>query len=465
MKHQNTILCALAAIIMLGATSCSGVRNLTKPQLDIPQTIGGNTTDSLTLADIDWWKVYSDSSLVYIISETLDHNRDLAAAGATVDRLRELYGLTAANFFPTISANAYANRETNKYYHENDIIDPEIGLKASISWEADLWGGLRWARKKGQADFLASVENRRALRISLIAQAATAYFNLIALDNELSIVRRTLFTREENLKKAKLRFEGGLTPETVYRQAQVEYATTASLIPGLERRIEVQKNAITLLMGRFPAEELSRSNLMLEEPIPETIPLGLPSTLLQRRPDIRAAEASLRSALAGVGVAYADRFPKLRIGLTGGAEDNDFANLFRSPFSYVVGSITGTILDFGRNKRKYRAAIAAYDQSRYKYEQTVLTAFQEVDDAAVTFRNMRQTTARRRELLEAARQYASLAYAQYNMGVINYIDVLDAQRRYFDAQVGVSNAVRDEYLALVQLYKALGGGWQDASDK
>lgn len=465
MKRRNIILSIVSALVVLAGTSCSGVKNLQKPELELPAHIEGQTTDSLTLADVDWWKVYSDSALVYIISETLSHNRDLAAAGATMERLNELYGLTASNFFPTIGASAYANRETNKYYHENDIVDPEIGLNLTIRWEVDLWGGLRWARKKGEADFLASVENRRALRISLIAEAATAYFNLIALDNELSIVRRTLYTREENLKKAKLRFEGGLTPETVYRQAEVEYATTAALIPGLERRIEVQKNAITLLMGRFPAEELKRNNLMLEEPLPETIPVGLPSTLLQRRPDIRAAESSLRSALAGVGVAYADRFPNLRIGLTGGAEDNDFANLLRSPFSFVVGSITGTILDFGRNKRKYRAAISAYDQSRYKYEQTVLNAFREVDDAVVTFRNMRQTTARRRDLLEAARKYANLAYAQYNMGVLNYIDVLDAQRRYFDAQVGVSNAVRDEYLALVQLYKVLGGGWQDSAGR
>ena len=156
---------------------------------------------------------------------------------------------------------------------------------------------------------------------------------------------------------------------------------------------------------------------------------------------------------------YADRFPRLRIDLVGGWENNELAGFFKSPFTYVLGQITGTILDFGRNKRKYKASIAAYEQSRLKYEQKVLTAFEEVSNATITFRLIKQTTERRRELLDAARKYAQLAYMQYSMGVINYIDVLDAQRRYFEAQVGLSNAVRDEYLALINLYKTLGGGW------
>ncbi|MCM1066230.1 MAG: TolC family protein [Muribaculaceae bacterium] len=447
----------LAAILL---SSCSGVKNLSKPQLDLPTRLAGNATDTATLADVEWWKLYADSALVYIIRQTLDHNRDLGAAAARVEQMRELYGVTKANFFPTLTGLAGANHETNDYYGSPHSDDPEVDLKFTLSWEADLWGGLSWAKKKGAANYLEAVENARAMRITLIAEAASAYYRLLALDNELAIVRRTLFTREENLKKAKLRFEGGLTPETVYQQAQVEYATTAALIPGLERQVEVQKNAIALLMGRYPAEEIERSTLSLEEPLPESFPVGLPTTLLQRRPDLRAAEAALRSALAGVGVSYADQFPKLRIGLTGGWENDDFVHFFRSPFTYVIGNITGTILDFGRNRRRYKASIQQYEQARLAYEQKVLTAFHEVDNAALTFRLIRQTTERRRELLEAARKYARLAYAQYNMGVINYIDVLDAQRRYFDAQVGLSNAVRDQYLALVNLYKCLGGGFQ-----
>ena len=447
----------LSALTLLAA--CSGVKGLTPAQLNLPDSLDGNDMDSTTIADVAWWNVYTDSALIYIINETLQYNRDLLAAGARVEQMRELYGLAKADFFPTVKAHALYNRETNDYYGEAHMTDPQIDLKATFSWEVDLWGSLEWARKKGAADFVASVENQRAMRITLIAEAASAYYRLLALDNELAIVKQTLFTREENLAKAKLRFEGGLTPETVYQQAQVEYATTAALLPGLERQIEVLKNGITLLMGRYPGDELVRGNIANNEPMRNNIPAGLPSTLLERRPDLRAAEASLRAALANVGIAYANRFPKLRIELTGGLENDEFGHFFQSPFTFVLGSIAGTILDFGRNKRKYRAAIQAYEQSRYAYEQKVLTAFREVDDAALTFRLARETAERRNELLEAAKRYNTLAWAQYGMGAINYIDVLDAQRRYFDAQVGHSNAVRDEYLAFINLYKCLGGGW------
>lgn len=458
MKKRLLYIFVLLPVLTMLA-SCSGVKGLTKAQINLPDNLDGNDIDSTTIADIAWYNFYTDSALVHIINETLQYNRDLLTAGARVEQMRELYGLAKADFFPTIGANAMYNRETNDYYGEAHITDPQIDLKATFSWEADLWGKLEWARKKGAADFAASVENLRAMRITLIAEAASAYYRLLALDNELAIVKQTLFTREENLTKAKLRFEGGLTPETVYQQAQVEYATTAALIPGIERQIEVLKNAITLLMGRYPGDEIERGKIVHNEPLNDNIPVGIPSTLLERRPDLRAAEASLRSALANVGIAYANRFPKLKIELTGGFENNEFGHFFQSPFSFVLGSVAGTILDFGKNKRKYRAAIQSYEQSRYTYEQKVLTAFKEVDDAALTFRLARQTAARRQDLLEAAKRYNSLAWTQYGMGAINYIDVLDAQRRYFDAQVGHSNAVRDEYLALINLYKCLGGGW------
>lgn len=454
----KAIICAATALFILA--SCSGVKNCAAPDLNLPGELAGNSTDSITPADVEWWKFYADSALNDIIRETLAHNYDFLTSAARVEELRQLYGVDKLNMAPTISGLALADHETNDYYGKAHSEQPEYSLKASLSWEVDLWGGLKWSRRRGEANYKASIAEQRALKITLIAEVASAYFRLLALDNELAIVRRTLFTREENLKKAKLRFEGGLTPETVYQQAQVEYASSAALIPGLERQIEVQKNAISLLMGRYPGEEIARGKLEFDRSIARDFPVGLPSQLLKRRPDIMAAEMRLASSMAAVGVTYADRFPRLRIGLTGGLENDDIKGFFNSPFTYVVGQITGTILDFGRNKRRYKASIAAYDQSRLAYEKCVVTAFHEVDNAAVTFRMVRQTTMRRRELLEAAQKYAQLAYMQYNRGAINYIDVLDASRRYFEAQVGLSNAVRDEYLALVNLYKALGGGWR-----
>lgn len=459
MRNNNIIYIALAILAITLFPACSGIRNCSKPELNLPESLAGNSTDTITLADVEWWKVYTDSALIHIIDETLAFNKDFQIAAAKIEELQQLYGLTASNYFPEISARLYGNNETNDYYGKKEVRDPEYGLKATMSWEIDLWGQLKWARRKGKANFEASVEDYRALRVSLIAEAASAYFSLIALDNELAIVKRTLFTRSENLKKAKLRFEGGLTPETVYQQAIVECATTEALIPGLEKQIAIQKNALMLLMGRYPEQEIARGKLILEQSIPDSIPVGIPSTLLKRRPDIRKSEAQLQAALANVGVVYADRFPRFSINLTGGLENDELHNFFQSPFTYILGNIAGSVFDFGRNRKKHKAAVAQYDQAKLAYEKTVLVAFHEVDNAVTSFAQAKATSKRRQELREAAMKYAQLAYAQYNMGAINYIDVLDAQRRYFDAQIGVSNATRDEFLALTNLYKALGGGW------
>lgn len=298
------------------------------------------------------------------------------------------------------------------------------------------------------------------MRMALVAEVATAYFQLVALDNELAIVRRTLATRSESVYQAKIRFEGGLTSETVYQQAQVEYASTASLIPDLERRIQITENSIALLMGEYPDWDVMRSSMDLETTLPETVPVGLPSELLQRRPDVRASEQRLQAAMAAAGMAYADRFPRLRFSLTGGWENDDLQNFFESPFSYVAGTIASPIFGFGRKKAKYKASLAAYDEARLAYEQKVLEVFKEANDAVVTYTNVRKTAELKANLRDASRKYVLLAHLQYQAGSINYIDVLDAQRQYFDAQIGLSNAIRDEHLAMVQLYKALGGGWQ-----
>ena len=462
MKHTRIYLSALFAAMLLLAASCSGTRHLAKPQLELPaQTVPGDAgSDSLCVADLKWWEFYTDSTLCYIIRETLAHNRDFLSAAARVQELGQLYGVDKLNYFPTITGIVGETRETNDYYRSAHSTDPEISVKATLNWEIDLWGGLSASRRRSAAQYVASVEDMRAMQMTLISQAATAYFNLVALENELNIVRRTLLTREEALEKARLRFEGGLTSEIVYQQAKVEYATTAALVPGLERRIDMARNAITLLMGRFPSADLDGLSVhYFQEDLAVEMPVGLPSQLLERRPDLRAAEQRLRAALENCGVAYSNQFPRLRIAVTGGWENDEFAHLFQSPFSYLLGNIAGTILDFGRNRRKYKASIAAYEQARFGYEKTVMAAFSEVADAAVTYRSAMATVNSRRELRDAAYKYVTLANKQYIGGTINYIDVLDAHRRYFDAQINYSNAVRDRYLAIANLYRALGGGF------
>ena len=427
--------------------------------VEMPGQIASGYTDSLTIADLSWWQFYGDSTLRRVIELTLENNKDMLAAAARVEQMRQLYRISKAERLPNFSAKGLADYETNDYADEESSRDPEFSAKLSVSWELDLWGNLRWAKRKGGAEYLSSVEDWRAMRMTLVAEVATAYFQLMALDNELSIVRRTLRTRSEGVQQAQLRFEGGLTSETVYQQAKVEYASTATLIPDLESRIEIMENSIALLMGKSPDWEVLRGQMNIEAEFPDSLPVGLPSGLLQRRPDVRASEQQLRSAMASAGMAYADRFPRLTFNLVGGWENDALQGFFRSPFSYVAAAIAAPVFGFGRKQAKYRAALAAYDVARLGYEKKVLEVFKEANDAVVTYRNVRKTAALKVALRDAARKYVELANLQYRGGSINYIDVLDAQRRYFDAQIGLSNAVRDEHLALVQLYKALGGGW------
>lgn len=443
------------------ASGCSGVKNLTKPDVQIPDSIGGSSSlDTLTIADLGWWEFYGDEYLRDIIERVLQENKRLLMAAERVEHAQYLYKVDKAKLFPELSFRLPWNHETNHYYKELDLIDPEIGVKATISWEVDLFGSLRWSKNKSQAQFMATLNDERAMRMVLVAETATAYFRLVALDNELAIVKSSMETREEGVRLAKLRFEGGVTSETVYQQAQVQYATAAALIPNLEYNIKVAENQLLLLMGALPNDTVKRSSDLKDNTLPERIPTGIPSALLQRRPDIRSSEDKLKAAVANVGYTYAKRFPSMNIELTGGLEDNDFKNLFRSPFTYVAENFVAPLFDFGKRKNTYKAAVASYNEARLGYENKVLEAFNELDNAVTRYNSARMAVTRDTELLQAAEKYNDLTWRQWRGGTINYIDVLDAQRRFLEARISRLNAIRDEHLALIQLYKALGGGWQ-----
>lgn len=458
-------LATICALMAFGLISCNGTKSCTAPNLtSMPESyMQSAEPDSMSIADMAWWKFYGDPLLCDLIKAGLSNNKDVLIAASRIEEMNALYGVAKADLLPTLSADAYANRETNDYYGSKNVIDPEIGIKASLRWEADLWKRLSWAKKKGQAQYEASIEDKRAIDILVISQIAKAYFELMALDSELDIVKRTLLVRSEGLEQAKLRFEGGLTSEMVYRQAEVEYTSTASLVPALEQRIKLTENALRLLIGDFAGKSIPRPQTVLSEVVVNEPSAGIPSQLLTNRPDLRASEWRLKSAMADVGIAYADRFPRFTIGLTGGVENNEFANMLRSPFSYMVGGLAGPLFDFGRKKKNYEAAKARYDQARLSYEKGVMTAFKEVADALTSYQSARATAQLKTDLRDAAMKYVELSRLQYLGGSSLYIDVLDAQRRYFDAQIALSNAVRDEYLALVSLYKSVGGGWNQGS--
>lgn len=456
MKH-TLLYIAVSGMTLL--TSCQLGKHYTRPDLHLPQQLDTlRQQDTLSIADMQWWEIYTDTTLQSLIEKTLDNNKDMKIAAARVKELAAMKRIDFANLFPQLNGSAYAQKEGSNYGGDNYKNDPEQGGKLTVTWELDLWGNLRWAKDKSIAQFLGSIEAQRALKMSIVSEVAQAYFELVALDNELNIVRQTLYARKEGVRLAKLRFEGGLTSETSYQQAQVEYARTATLVPELERKISLKENDIAFLAGEYP-HRIQRSILPEEVKLPETLPVGLPSTLLERRPDVREAEQKLIAANASVGIAYTNIFPRLSLTAQYGVESEEFSDFFKSPIHYISGNLLTPLFAMGKYRVTLKAKKAAYEQECYSYEKSVLTAFKEARNAIVDFNKIKDIYESRLQLERSSKATMELAQLQYINGVIGYLDVLDAQRSYFDAQIGLSNAIRDKQITLVKLYKALGGGW------
>lgn len=441
-------------------SSCKIGKDYAKMEIDMPDKFVSYTQDSTCFADMKWWDVYADTNLRNLIHHTLENNKDMKIAVAKVKEMAARKKIDYANFYPKVNANVYGQDEKLNYQGNFDKQphDVEYGLKANISWELDLWGNLRWANDVAIAEYMSTIEGQRALMMSLVAEVAEIYFELIALDNELRIVKQTLKAREDGVKLAKIRFEGGLTSEPSYQQAKLEYAKTATMVPDLEKKIAIKENEILALSGSYPrrVERIETQNNLI---LPDSIPVGLPSDLMERRPDVRKAEQKLIAANAKVGVAYTNMFPKIALTTNLGFETDKIASLFSSPMFFIGANLLSPVFNMGSNKAKYKAQIAVYEQECYNYEKVVMSAFYDVMNALVEFYKIKQIYESRLLLKESAQATMELAQLQYINGVIGYLDVLDAQRNYLDAQISLSNAYRDKQITMVKLYKALGGGY------
>lgn len=416
--------------------------------------------DSTSIGDYPWEELYTDTILQGLIRKTLTYNKDMLIAAARIKELAAMKRIDFANLFPAFGVKGYAEKEGENYGGNNYKSSNEVDLKFGVSWEIDLWGNLRWAKDKSMAEFMGSVENQRALKMSLVAQMAQSYFELVALDNELAIVKKTVDARRESLHLARIRYEGGLTSETAYRQAQVELARTSTLVPDLERKITLKQNEIAFLTGEYP-HEIQRASLPEDVLLSATLPMGLPSSLLERRPDIRQAEQAVIAANAAVGVAFTNLFPRLTLTASVGSESAEFADFIKSPYHLLSATILQPVFAMGKNRALVKAKKAACEQAAYNYEKVVLTAFKEAYNAIAEFNKIKEIYETRLRLEQSSKITLDLAQLQYLNGVIGYLDLLDAQRGYLDAQIGLSNAIRDKQITLVNLYKALGGGWQE----
>jgi NodT family efflux transporter outer membrane factor (OMF) lipoprotein len=461
----------IVAILLVSLTSSVALgQKYERPKVDTPTVYRGADAPPASpqsLADEKWFEVFQDQKLQELVRDALVHNYDLREAVANIDQARAALGITRSDQFPTIGASA--DLVTERLSRDGSFTLPEpvkrdrtFGsvLLNLFTWELDIWGRVRKATKAARADLLAAEETRRAVLTTLVSDVAGSYFNLRELDLELDIAKRTLASRQESLRIIQLRQERGVSNLLELRQAQELVYSATEVIPALEQSTEQQENFLSYLTGRNP-QPILRGESLTEQKMP-SIPEGLPSDLIERRPDIRAAEQQLIAANARIGVAKAAYFP--RISLTGflGFESAQLSSLF-SPARSVWGlapQLAQPIFTGGRLKSNVRFTQAQQEAFLVNYQKTVQNAFREVSDSLIAHRKVRQVRAERESLVSTLRDRVRLAYMRYNGGVSNLLEALDADRNLFNAELSLAQARRDELLSVVQVYKALGGGWQ-----
>jgi multidrug efflux system outer membrane protein len=455
----------LALIILLGLAlvGCKVGPKYEKPEMQQPPkyTQAATSTDSIT--NLAWWEVYQDETLKGLIQTALDSNLNLLQAAARVEEAKATLGFNKANLYPMLNYSAIGRTADFGSSSEGAGLafsQNMLGLLGNVSWEIDFWGKLRRANRAAFAEMMATEEARKTVYISLVAQVAELYFNLRGLDERLAITKRTHEIRLEYLDIISKRFEKGNVSELDKLQAQQIAAAAESQIYALERQIIYVENALNVLLAR-PYRPIERGKENQDQTLPLDIPVGLPSELLVRRPDIQAAEQRLMAQTERIGIAVAMRFPS--ISLTGmmGVASPSLSNLFtpEAVLGTVTGQLTGPIFNFGKNKRRVDVERARAVQSAYEYEKTVLTAFAEVENSLAEIRTYRNEFNARRVQKAATEKSLFLSKALYDNGYTSFLQVLDAERESFNAEFEKSVALENQLVATVRLYKALGGGW------
>ncbi|NDW09313.1 TolC family protein [Dysgonomonas sp. 520] len=455
MKIFNYIYFFIVACVIILLSSCKLGQKYVKPEMEgMPESFEKMELMDGSAADIGWSNLYDDSLLIILIDKALDNNKDILIATARVKEMMFRKRISYADIFPEVGANLTAKDEKVN----PSGTDPSIDVKLTAAWEIDIWGKLRWQNEADIALFIQSVEARKALQLSVVAQVAQTYFELKTLDRELTIVEQTITARKESVRLTKLRFDAGLTSETPYRQSLVELGRAETLVPELNNRITLKQNELAVLTGEFPSTYISRTTEVSSRQIPPMLPVNMPSELLKRRPDVMIAEQQLKKANADVGVAYTSMFPQLNITGEYGFENSDLSGFLKNPYWYIGGSLVGPIFNWGKNKANHNAAKAVYEQEVYNYQKTILNVFREVNNAITSYFRTQKKRETAMTLYDSAKYNHSLTRLQYMNGIVSFIDVLDAQRQLFDAEISLNTSILNEQTAIVYLYKVLGGG-------
>jgi outer membrane protein, multidrug efflux system len=439
-----------------------------KPAADVPGSYRGLAPDEaikpdwVSLGDQKWWEVFQDEQLRFLIRTALQQNYDVRIAGARILQAQAQLGITRADQFPNVGAGAGISDQRSAKSLFLPAFETSTGqLNVSAGWELDFWGKFRRATEAARANLLASESARQEVMLTLVANVSDAYFQLRALDLELEISKRTLASRRESLRLTTILADHGSTSMLDVRQAEQLVFTAAAEIPALEQQIEQEENLISILVGKNP-DTVVRGQALTEQTRPPAVPAGLPSSLLERRPDIREAEQQLIAANAQIGIAKAAYFPQISLSGTAGFQSAALTNLFSGPAgTWDFGaSLAQPIFTAGRLRSNVRFAEAQQQATLLFYQQTIQGAFRNVSDALIAYRKSREFRSQEELLFQSAQDAARLSHMRYNGGVTGYLEVLTNETNAFSAELGLVQAQLNELLALVQVYQALGGGWQ-----
>jgi multidrug efflux system outer membrane protein len=469
---RKTLIAPLSAAVLL--TGCVVGPNYQRPTIQAPNTFRAaapsTASDPGSLADLKWFEVFKDEKLQDLEREALTQNYDLRDAATRVEAARANLGITRSNQFPNVGANA--DISTTRFSRDGAQALPAAFAPSQnrtfggatlnlLSFELDIWGRLRRATEAARANLLAAEENRKAVATTLVSDVAADYFTLRELDYQLEISQRTLGTRQESLQLIRNRQGGGVATLLDLRQGEQLVYTASETIPVLQQQIEQTENQISLLMGKNPGEIL-RGRSLTEQEMPPEVPAGLPSALLERRPDIRVAEQNLIAANAEIGVAKAAYFPQISLSGFLGGQGTQLSSLFSGPSAVwnFTPQVTQPIFTAGRLKSNVQLSQALRDSALIQYEKTIQTAFTEVSDALIAHQRVRESRAQQELLVAALQDRTRLAYVRYRGGVDTLLNALDSDRDLFQAELTLSQIRLSELVSVVQLYKALGGGWQ-----
>ncbi len=442
-----------------------------RPATDNPITWRLEEQAAKDTANTTWWHQFNDPVLNQLIDEALKQNLDLKIATARIEEYTGRFWVGRSGLFPQIGANADAGRsrasEDGPAPLSSQVENPANFYQGgfSASWEIDIWGKLRRATEASRADLLATEEARQAVILSLVSAVASGYITLRDLDKQLEIAVQTAKIRKDAYELFKLRFEGGVISELELNQVKSEYEQALATIPQIQKQVAFQENALSQLLGRNPTP-IARGKSMDELMLP-AVPAGLPSDLLEKRPDIRQAEQNLVAANARIGVARAQYFPTISLtGLFGWAS-GDLSELITGSAQVWSwgGTLVAPIFTGGRIQGQVKAAEAIQQQLLFNYQNTIKTAFREVEDALVDQRRTREQLAAQQRQVDALREYARFARLRYDNGLTSYIEVLDAERSLFSVELSYAQTQGVLFSSLVNLYKAMGGGWVVEADK